>query len=63
MTYFGLAAMREPWTTVRVDRQTDDASMDENRAEGIARHAGGKVQEGFGKVTGNVRTQAEGLVN
>ena len=37
--------------------------MDENRVEGSARNLGGKVQEGFGKVTGNARTQAEGLAN
>jgi uncharacterized protein YjbJ (UPF0337 family) len=37
--------------------------MDENRVEGTARNLGGKVQEGFGKVTGDARTQAEGLAN
>ena len=37
--------------------------MDENRIEGTARNVGGKVQEGFGKVTGNARTQAEGMAN
>jgi uncharacterized protein YjbJ (UPF0337 family) len=37
--------------------------MDENRVEGTARNLGGKVQEGVGKVTGNARTQAEGLAN
>jgi uncharacterized protein YjbJ (UPF0337 family) len=37
--------------------------MDENRVEGSARNLGGKVQEGFGKVTGDARTQAEGLAN
>ena len=37
--------------------------MDENRAEGAARNFGGKVQEGLGRVTGNARTQAEGLAN
>jgi uncharacterized protein YjbJ (UPF0337 family) len=35
--------------------------MDENRVEGTARNLGGKVQEGFGKVTGTARAQAEGL--
>jgi uncharacterized protein YjbJ (UPF0337 family) len=38
-------------------------TMDENRIEGTARNLGGKVQEGFGKVTGNAQTQAEGIVN
>ena len=37
--------------------------MDENRVEGTARNLGGKVQEGFGEVTGNARAQAEGLAN
>ena len=37
--------------------------MDENRVEGTARNIGSKVQEGLGKVTGNARTQAEGLAN
>jgi uncharacterized protein YjbJ (UPF0337 family)/ElaB/YqjD/DUF883 family membrane-anchored ribosome-binding protein len=37
--------------------------MDENRVEGTARNVGGKVQEGFGKVTGNAHTQGEGLAN
>jgi uncharacterized protein YjbJ (UPF0337 family) len=37
--------------------------MDENRIEGTARHLGGKVQEGLGKLTGNARRQAEGLAN
>jgi uncharacterized protein YjbJ (UPF0337 family) len=47
----------------KVDRQTEQMTMDENRVEGTARNLGGKVQEGFGKVTGNARTQAEGIVN
>jgi uncharacterized protein YjbJ (UPF0337 family) len=41
----------------------EEAAMDEDRAEGTARNFGGKVQEGIGKVTGNPRTQAEGLAN
>jgi uncharacterized protein YjbJ (UPF0337 family) len=47
----------------RLDCQKEEANMDENRVEGTARNIGGKVQEGFGKVTGNARTQAEGLAN
>jgi uncharacterized protein YjbJ (UPF0337 family) len=31
--------------------------MDENRVEGSARNLGGRVQEGFGKVTGDARSQ------
>jgi uncharacterized protein YjbJ (UPF0337 family) len=41
----------------------EEATMDENRLQGTARNLGGKVQEGFGKVTGNAQTQAEGLAN
>jgi uncharacterized protein YjbJ (UPF0337 family) len=37
--------------------------MDENRVEGAARNLGGKVQDSFGRVTGDARTQAEGAVN
>ncbi len=37
--------------------------MDENRVEGTARQFGGKVQEGFGKVTGDAQTRAEGIMN
>jgi uncharacterized protein YjbJ (UPF0337 family) len=38
-------------------------TMNENRMEGAARNLGGKVQEGFGRVTDDARTQAEGVVN
>jgi uncharacterized protein YjbJ (UPF0337 family) len=37
--------------------------MDENRVEGTARNLGGKVQEGVGRVTGDAKTQAEGVLN
>src|ERR1051326_572124 len=37
--------------------------MDENRLTGTARNLGGKVQEGFGRVTGDTQTQAEGIAN
>jgi uncharacterized protein YjbJ (UPF0337 family) len=35
--------------------------MDENRVSGTAKNIGGKVEEGFGHVTGDPRTQAEGI--
>jgi uncharacterized protein YjbJ (UPF0337 family) len=41
----------------------EQTTMDENRIAGTARNVGGKVQEGFGKVTGDARTQAEGMAN
>jgi uncharacterized protein YjbJ (UPF0337 family) len=37
--------------------------MDENRVEGAVRNVGGKVQEGFGRVTGDARARGEGLAN
>jgi uncharacterized protein YjbJ (UPF0337 family) len=37
--------------------------MDENRVAGTVRNVGGKVEEGFGRVTGDTKTQAEGIVN
>ena len=37
--------------------------MDENRIAGTARNLGGKAEEGFGRVTGDAKTQAEGIVN
>jgi uncharacterized protein YjbJ (UPF0337 family) len=37
--------------------------MNEDRVAGTARNVGGKVQEGFGRVTGDAKTQAEGLLN
>ena len=37
--------------------------MDENRIEGTVRNVGGKVEEGFGRVTGDTKTRTEGLVN
>jgi uncharacterized protein YjbJ (UPF0337 family) len=35
--------------------------MDEDKLEGTARNLGGKVQEAFGKLTDDARTQAAGL--
>jgi uncharacterized protein YjbJ (UPF0337 family) len=37
--------------------------MDENRIAGTARNLGGKVEEGIGRVTGDARTQAQGIAN
>jgi uncharacterized protein YjbJ (UPF0337 family) len=34
--------------------------MDENRISGTAKNIGGKVEEGFGRVTGDVKTQMQG---
>jgi uncharacterized protein YjbJ (UPF0337 family) len=35
--------------------------MDENRVSGTARNAGGKIEEGLGRVMGDTKTQAEGI--
>jgi uncharacterized protein YjbJ (UPF0337 family) len=35
--------------------------MDENRITGTARNIGGKIEEGFGRATGDTRTQTEGM--
>ena len=37
--------------------------MDENRIAGTAKNAGGKVQESFGRVTGDAETEAMGIAN
>ena len=34
--------------------------MDENRTSGIAKNLGGKVEEGFGRVTGDAKTKSQG---
>ncbi len=37
--------------------------MDENRIAGTARNMGGKVEEGFGRMTGDTKSQVEGIAN
>ena len=37
--------------------------MDEHRVAGAARNAGGKVEEGFGRVTGNAESQVQGIID
>ena len=37
--------------------------MDENRLAGNAKNIGGKVEESFGRVTGDTKTQVEGIAN
>jgi uncharacterized protein YjbJ (UPF0337 family) len=36
--------------------------MNENRIEGTAKNLGGKLEEGFGQATGDVKSQVEGTV-
>jgi uncharacterized protein YjbJ (UPF0337 family) len=40
---------------------TKGSVMDENRISGTARNVGGKVEEDLGRVTGDTKTQAEGI--
>jgi uncharacterized protein YjbJ (UPF0337 family) len=42
---------------------TGEMAMDENRVAGTVRSVAGKAEEGFGRVTGDSKTRAEGLVN
>jgi uncharacterized protein YjbJ (UPF0337 family) len=37
--------------------------MNEDRVAGTTKNLGGKVQEGFGRVTGDTKSQADGLIN
>ncbi|MFY9696429.1 MAG: CsbD family protein [Xanthobacteraceae bacterium] len=44
-------------------QEFQETVMDENRVAGTARNIGGKVEEGFGRVTGDSKSQVEGIVN
>jgi uncharacterized protein YjbJ (UPF0337 family) len=35
--------------------------MDENRVSGTAKNIGGKLEEGYGRVTGDTNTEAAGV--
>jgi uncharacterized protein YjbJ (UPF0337 family) len=37
--------------------------MNEDRVIGTAKNLGGKAQEGFGRVTGDTKSQLEGVIN
>jgi uncharacterized protein YjbJ (UPF0337 family) len=37
--------------------------MNENRMEGAAKNMGGKLEEGFGRGTGDVKSQVEGTMD
>src|SRR3979490_2533018 len=37
--------------------------MNEDRIVGTARNIGGQAQEGFGRITGDAKSQVEGVVN
>jgi uncharacterized protein YjbJ (UPF0337 family) len=38
-------------------------TMDEDRISGTARNAGGKIEEGIGRLTGDARTQIQGKLD
>ena len=38
-------------------------TMDEHRVTGAARNAGGRVEEGFGRVTGDTKSQVQGVID
>jgi uncharacterized protein YjbJ (UPF0337 family) len=45
-------------------RESEETNMvDENRVEGSAKNIGGKIKEGFGKLTGDSKTEAEGKMD
>jgi uncharacterized protein YjbJ (UPF0337 family) len=37
--------------------------MDEHRVTGAARNAGGRVEEGFGRVAGDTKSQVQGVID
>jgi uncharacterized protein YjbJ (UPF0337 family) len=37
--------------------------MDQHRVTGAARNAGGKLEEGFGRVTGDAESQVQGVID
>ena len=37
--------------------------MDEHRVTGAARNMGGRVEEGFGRVTGDTKSQVQGVID
>ena len=37
--------------------------VDKDRVEGSAKNIGGKIKEGFGKLTGDTKTEAEGKMD
>jgi uncharacterized protein YjbJ (UPF0337 family) len=41
----------------------ESSTMDEHRVAGAVRNAGGKVEEGFGRVTGDTKRQLQGVVD
>jgi uncharacterized protein YjbJ (UPF0337 family) len=51
------------WTGAANSDPIKENTMDEHRVTGAARNAGGRVEEGFGRVTGDKRTEAQGVID
>ncbi len=57
MTKSGEEEQAVPATMGRIE------TMDEDRISGTARNAGGKIEEGIGRLTGDARTQIQGRLD
>jgi uncharacterized protein YjbJ (UPF0337 family) len=44
----------------RLSRHHKEKTMDKDRVEGAGKNLKGKIKEGFGKATGDAKTEAEG---
>jgi uncharacterized protein YjbJ (UPF0337 family) len=47
----------------KIDQQESDMGINKDQVEGRAKEVGGKIQEEFGKVTGNKTQQVKGAIN
>jgi uncharacterized protein YjbJ (UPF0337 family) len=64
--YIRTRPAQEHWPRARVAWLTElgrIAPVDENRLYGTARNVGGKVEEGVGRATGDVKTQIQGKLD
>jgi uncharacterized protein YjbJ (UPF0337 family) len=56
-----VARERPPYGRVGLTCVNEETDMvDKDRVEGSAKNIGGKIKEGFGKLTGDSKTEAEG---
>jgi uncharacterized protein YjbJ (UPF0337 family) len=46
-----------------IDQQESDMGINKDQVEGRAKEVGGKIQEEFGKLTGNKTQQVKGAIN
>src|SRR6516164_5997462 len=59
----GKSQLNESAVVTLSDQTSAEHTMNEDRMAGTARNIGGKVQEGFGRATGDAKTEAEGFAN